>query len=97
MQDHMKKIWQDIGFVPSSIDLPANKEDTEENDQPLADIEKFPKKDTTTHATEEVQQSYVGLTISNVSLDLGDEEIKKFVAEYVSEEVLEEHISIHRD
>ena len=96
LNDHMKTLWGEIGFVPSGFELPEVREDSE-NDQPMADTANFPRKDITAPVTELDKERYVGLTIANVSLEVEDADIKKFIAEQVSSEILEENIIISRE
>ena len=44
LHDHMRKVWEEVGFVPSSFELPSNEEDNRENDQPIAASERLERK-----------------------------------------------------
>ena len=97
LHDHMKKVWAEINFEPSSFELPPSGEDNRENDQPIAEADRFIRNDPRAPETTADMQRYVGLSIANMCLDVGDEEIKKFVTEYVSEEIEADKISIIRE
>ena len=87
LNDHMRKIWSEIGFVPSSFELPTNEEFDGENDQPVAEAEKFPRADTKSSYSETDKERFIGISIANFSLDLTDEEIESFVVEKIGDEV----------
>ena len=96
LNDHMRKLWSEIGFVPSSFELPDSDDLNEENDHPVAEAETFSRVDTKAQTSVEDKFRFIGISIANFSLDLTDEDIRKFVVEKVGEEV-KEHITIIRE
>ena len=96
LNDHMRKLWSEIGFVPSSFELPDSDDLNEENDHPVAEAETFARVDTKAQTSVEDKDRFIGISIANFSLDLTDEDIRKFVVEKVGEEV-KEHITIIRE
>ena len=95
LQDHMKRVWSEIGFVPSSFKLPEILES--DIDQPISSNLIFPRQENTANQTAADIERIVGLTIANISLEVEDEAIKKFVIENVSEEIEDGNINIIRD
>ena len=93
----MRRVWEKIGFMPSSFELPLSEEDNREADCPIAETERFTRKETVAPVTATDKQRYVGLTNANICLDVEDEEIKKFVMENVNEDVDTDKISIIRE
>ena len=91
LKDHMKRVWSEIGFVPANFKLSEILEC--ENDQPIASTKYFPRKENTATDVER----FVGITIANISNEVEDEEIKKFLFENVSEEIEDGNIHIIRD
>ena len=83
----MRRVWEEIGFVPSSFELPPSDDHDMVNDKPVATVEKFTRANTNNLVTTEKDtERYIGLSIANFSLDVGDEEIKNFLIEKVGEE-----------
>lgn len=93
----MKRIWGEIGFNPTSFELPASDENDEENDKPIAETDRFKKVEPTAPVTAADRERYIGLTIANINLDIGDDDLKKFVADYVSKEIEGDAITIVRE
>ena len=93
----MKTIWEEIGFTPSSFELPTSEKNDEEKDKPIADTGRFRRMDHSAPVTDTDRERYIGLSIANVNLDVGDDEIMKFVADYVSDDIKEETITIVRE
>ena len=97
LSDHMKQIWQEIGFNPTSFELPSNGESgAVTQDKSFLDSNHFRKKHNV-QATESDEKRYVGLNIANFSLDIDDNSIREFVKEYVSNEIEDETIEIVRE
>ena len=46
---------------------------------------------------DEAEKRFVGMTEANINLEVGDEDVKKFALEYVSDEIDENQIAIVRD
>ena len=97
LNDHMRKIWSEIGFNPTSFELPNGKEIDETYDNPIAESDHFRKMEQAAAVTEEDTQRYVGMSIANFSLEVSDNDIKQFVQEFVSKDIEEETISIVRE
>ena len=94
---HMKQIWEEIGFNPTSFQLPSSAENDEENDKPFEENDRFKRVNHKAQVTEADSRRYTGLTIANINLEVADEDIKKFVAEFVSSAIEDEAISIVRE
>ena len=96
LTDHMKRVWEEIGFAPSSFELPSSDDADGENDKPVADAEKFSRPNINAPVTETDKERYIGLNIANFNIDIVDEEIRKFVVDAVGESI-EDKITIVRD
>ena len=95
--DHMRKLWAEVGFQPTSFTLPSGDDSNDQNDIPIADSNRFNRVEKPQPVTEELEERFVGMTIANISLDVSDEDVKKFVAEYVSENIDDTEIGLVRD
>ena len=96
LSDHMRKTWEEIGFKPATFTLPES-DDSGESDKPIAEAERFRRKDTTVTVNEDDEERFVGMTIANINLEISDEDILKFIAENVKEEISDKNIDIIRD
>ena len=97
LTEHMKRIWQDIGFNPSSFELPHGEENDDEKDQPIAETDRFQREEKKAPVNEADRVRFIGLTIANINLDVNDEDIRQFVADYVSNEIEADTINIVRE
>lgn len=97
LYDHMRRLWADIGFEPSSFTLPVNDDTTSESDKPINESSRFTRNDTKAVISEKEEERFVGMTISNLSPELTDDFVRKFVEENVSNELDEEEVKINRD
>ena len=85
--DHMRDLWSNIGFTPSGFTLPQSDEDQNaegEGDKPFELTSKFKTNITRTEVREEDTEKYSGITITNFSLEVTENDILKFIAEKVS-------------
>ena len=92
LADHMRKLWGQIGFQPASFTLPTGDDASDQNDKPIAEKSRFHGNETPKVFTEDVMEKFVGMTIANINLEVSDENVKKFISEYVSEEIDEKEI-----
>ena len=90
----MRILWDEIGFTPTSFELPASIEENYEHDQPISESQNFPRKTNYVEETNEIIERYDGLTIANFNLEVEDDKIKKFV---ISAELEEDKINIIRE
>ena len=97
LSDHMKKIWREIGFQPASFTLPTGDDANEENDIPISENSRFRRSDKLADQSEDIEDKFVGMTIANISLECTDEEVRKFIADNVSDDLDEEQLDIVRD
>ena len=97
LNDHMKKLWREIGFQPVNFTLPSGDDISDQNDIPIVDKTRFQRADKPPAVTEEIEERFVGMSIANMNLDLTDANVKKFVADYVSDKIDEKDIDIVRD
>ena len=87
LADHMKKLWSDIGFTPSTFTLPEDYEEvyddpnTIPSDKPKISAKPPPKK---ALIPEEMAAKHDGLQINNLPADLSEEEVLRFLQEKVS-------------
>ena len=98
--DHMRDLWSNIGFTPSGFTLPQSDEDQNaegEGDKPFELTSKFKTNITRTEVREEDTEKYSGITITNFSLEVTENDILKFIAEKVSNDVSKEEIKFNRD
>ena len=97
LADHMRKLWGQIGFQPASFTLPTGDDTSDQNDKPIAEKSRFHRNENPKVFTEDVMEKFVGMTIANINLEVSDENVKKFISEYVSEEIDEKEIDVVRD
>ena len=97
LSDHMKKIWREIGFQPASFTLPTGDDANEENDIPISENSRFRRSDKLADQSGDIEDKFVGMTIANISLECTDEEVRKFIADNVSDDLDEEELDIVRD
>lgn len=95
LSDHMRKLWEEIGFKPTSFTLPTNEDTSDEMDKPISENIRFGRNDPSSELNEE--ERFVGMTIANINIELSDDQVKKFVADNVSDKIEEEQIKINRD
>ena len=97
LYDHMRTLWQEIGFQPSSFKLPGSDDEASEGDKPIEENNTFARNLVKAAVTEEEEERYCGMTIANLNRDLDDEGILKFVKENISETIDIENVKINRD
>jgi hypothetical protein len=88
LTDHMRKLWTEINFAPTSFELPEEAE-TEEVGEDVTKNGDRPISDTRVPAvkkpeiTAEAKEKLTGLRINNLPLDMTEEEVVKFLKEHV--------------
>ena len=85
--DHIRKLWEDIGFKPASFTLPLEDEGSDKNYKPIADQSRFQRVGNTQVLTEEIEERIIGMTITNISLDRNDDDVRQFVLDYASKDI----------
>ena len=95
LSDHMRKIWSEIGFCPTSFELPDSVED--EGDKPISETNSFQRPAQVIKNSEADQERYVGLKINNFPLELSDEEILTFLSDQVTKDINKESVDIVRN
>ena len=97
LNEHMEKVWSEIGFQPSNFYLPQGEDCNDEADKPITDKNNFNRIEKPSVVTETLEERFVGMSIANISLEISDEEVKEFILEYVSSELEPDNINIVRD
>ena len=97
LSDHMRKLWEEIVFKPSSFTLPTDEEVTEDRDKPISENIRFNRNDPNPEVDAKEEERFIGMTIANLNIELSDEDIRNFVAEHVSREIEAEEIKINKD
>jgi hypothetical protein len=92
LTDHMKKLWTEINFAPTSFELPEETEAervgedaTKSGDRPISDTRVPAVKKT--DITAEAKQKLTGLKINNLPLDMTEEEVVKFLKEHIKPDI----------
>ena len=93
LADHMRKLWNEIGFIPSDFTLPEEEEELDEDqNQILGDVPIISQKPPPKKAviSDDIAAKHNGLQLNNLPADLSDDEIKTFLQEKVSASLKEE-------
>ena len=92
--DHMRTLWGQIDFHPTSFKLPEQEEESGETDtserkdgdKEIVELSTIPAK-VNPNVIEENPEKYVGLGINNLPPDITDSEILKFLKDEVHEDL----------
>ena len=98
LSEHMKTVWSAIDFNPTSFALTDCDTSDDIHDKPLADsatLQHTPNKVTSKNEADE--ERFTGLSIANVSLEVSDTDIIKFIRESVSSDIKENAVTIVRE
>ena len=86
LSSHMRQLWSEIGFVPTSFELEtlenADDEDDTPNDAPLLEVPRFPSKILRETPTTRVIEQFDGITVKNIPTRLDDKDIFEFLFNY---------------
>jgi hypothetical protein len=92
LTDHMRKLWAEINFTPTSFELPdeaevdgAGEEDTKDGDRPVTDT-RAPAVNRPAISTE-AKEKLVALKINNLPLEITEEEVVKLLKERVKPDI----------
>ena len=101
--EHMKELWQQIGFSPTSFKIPEtaeNEEDDRQNlggDQTILNTNTFPRKNAQPSLTTPEKEKFSKVKITNFPLVLTEHEALVFVNEKVDTSIKPGDIEIQRD
>ena len=85
LSEHMRQLWSEVGFCPTSFELPETLED--ENDKPISESNTFQRPAEMVNTTEADKERYVGIKVNNFPLEMTDEEIMVFFSEQVNKDI----------
>jgi hypothetical protein len=90
LTDHMRKLWAEIDFTPTSFKLPdevegAGDADTKDGDRPVTD-DKVPVV-VRPDISDESKKKLVGLKINNLPLEITEEDVVKLLKENVKSDI----------
>ena len=74
LSDHMKDLWNKVGFVPTAFELDNNDKDDMENDSVIRDT-KFPPSYERPPPTSRDIEQFKGILVKNIPNRVGEEEI----------------------
>ena len=103
LADHMRTIWQEIGFTPSSFELPAQadpkaSEDLKlEGDTAISEETSFRRNIDRPEMKDEDVKKVIGMQIRNFPPTLTEEEIVKFIVEHVDKDITMERVSFRKN
>ena len=92
--DHMRALWAEIGFCPTSFELPDNGQN--DGDRPISESASFQRPNQISANSEADQERYVGLKINNFPVEMSDEDIMAFLSEQVDNTISKENVDIVR-
>ena len=94
LSDHMKQLWAEIRFTPTSFELPES--DDGEGDKPIADSSNFQRLAKVNKTSQEDKERYCGLRINNLPLAMTEENIMKFLTDHVASDISKDKVNIIR-
>ena len=100
LAEHMKTLWQDIGFTPTTFELPSqtdpkvSEEQKHEGDTVISEENSFSRNIDRPEMNENDVIKIVGIQIRNFPVTLSEEEVVKFLMEKVDEEITKERVNL---
>ena len=97
--EHMKEIWSQIGFSPTTFEIPEMEHDTDENyggDQRVSDLSYFPRQTTKPSIPPEDMEKFCKVKINNLPKDLTDSEAITFLNNKVDKSIKAGDIEVIR-
>ena len=102
LAEHMKKVWQEIGFTPTTFQLPVQVDPKEtedlklEGDTVISEEANFRRNIDRPDMKEEDIKKVIGMQIGNFPPNLTEEEIVKFLVENVDKDITMERVSFKK-
>ena len=89
LTEHMKKIWSEIGFTPTTFKLPENVADAEDGQEAFKDGDKpmVEARDPPVKQPEITKEKLTGITINNLPKNITEEDMLKFLKENVKKDL----------
>ena len=103
LAQHMKKVWQLIGFTPTAFKLPEKTDSNDvidakfEGDVVISDQSSFARQIERPELSQEDIQKVVGLQVRNFPTSLSDDKVLEFFKKYVDKSITLERISFMRN
>jgi hypothetical protein len=99
LTDHMRKLWGEIGFTPTSFQLPdevesTGDEDTKDGDRPITEV-KVPEVNRP-EISEETMKKLTSLKINNLPHEITENEVVKLLKERVKSDLESVNFEITR-
>jgi hypothetical protein len=98
LADHMRTIWQEIGFSPTSFQLPVETEigvdKSNEGDTTISEDKSFRRQIERPELKDDDIKKIVGIQIRNLPPTLSDDEIVTFLVDNVDKDVTLEKLSL---
>ena len=94
LADHMKHLWAEIGFNPTSFELPDS--DDADGDKHIAEGQNFQRPVQVAKSSDLEKERYSGIRINNFPLEATEDEIVKFLKEHVTDEINKDVVNIMR-
>ena len=103
--EHMKELWQQIGFSPTSFKIPEkeiteNEDDDKQNlggDQRILNMATFPRMNTQPDLTTPEKQKFSKVRITNFPLEMTEKEALVFMNEKVDKAIKQDDIELLKD
>ena len=102
LADHMRSLWQEIGFSPTSFELPAQAEsgatgDSKEGDLIISEEKSFRRQVERPSMNEDDIKKIIGIQIRNLPPTLSSEEVVTFVNENVDKDITLDQINFFKN
>ena len=98
LSEHMRNVWATIGFNPTNFELPDSDSSNDTNDKPVeeeANTSQNSEPQSPQNEPDEI--NYTGLSIANISLDIPDGDILKFINDSISSNIQASAVTIVRE
>ena len=100
---HMKSLWQEINFTPTTFELPVEADQTDieketsgskfEGDFVISEDPNFRRQIDRPEMKEEDIKKVIGLQVRNLPPTLSDEDVVQFLAEHVDKDITVDRVS----
>ena len=101
LADHMRTLWQEIGFSPTTFQLPVETElrvdKSNEGDTTISENKSFRRQIERPELKEDDIKKIVGIQVRNLPPTLSDEEIVTFMADNVDKDITFERLSLFKN
>ena len=94
LSDHMRQVWSEIGFNPTSFSLPDTEDTENVADKPILEGTNFNRLEPIEKCTNSDMERFNGIRINNFQLSMSEQEIVDFLCKEVSSEITDEKVKI---